>query len=111
MHFFADDLSVNKVATQSTTATPPTNDPNRYVAGKAVDRDITTCMTTQPVGPTSPAKTVWWRVDLGGVYNIYSVNILFKNYLGYGIFYLIDKNEQYTSGCISDTYLTKENVS
>lgn len=26
---------------------------------------------------------VWWRVDLGRVYNIYSINILFKNYEGY----------------------------
>ena len=70
---------------QSTTATPPTNDPNRYVAGNAVDRDITTCMRTETIGSNSPDKTVWWKVDLGGVYNIYSVNILFKNYNGYGI--------------------------
>uniref|UniRef100_A0A8W8NPB9 EGF-like domain-containing protein n=1 Tax=Magallana gigas TaxID=29159 RepID=A0A8W8NPB9_MAGGI len=27
---------------------------------------------------------VWWKVDLGGVYNIYSINILFKNYDGSG---------------------------
>ena len=86
VHLFADDLSVNKVATQSTTVPPPNNDPSKYAAGKAVDRDITTCMRTQPIGPTSPYKTVWWKVDLGGVYNIYSVNILFKNYDGYGIF-------------------------
>ena len=36
-------------------------------------------MRAKPIGPTSPEKTVWWRVDLGGLYNIYSVNILFKN--------------------------------
>ena len=32
-------------------------------------------------------KTVWWKVDLGGVYNIYSVNILFKNYDGVGMYH------------------------
>ena len=78
-----DDLSKNKVATQSTTAVSPTD---VFVASKAVDRDITTCMRTILIGVNSPEKTVWWRVDLGGVYNIYSVNILFKNYNGYGIF-------------------------
>mgnify|MGYP003692496645 CR=1 FL=1 len=43
-------------------------------------------MRTEAIGPTSPYKTVWWKVDLGGVYNIYSVNILFKNYIGYGMY-------------------------
>ena len=50
-----------------------------------MDRDITTCMRADPIGFNSPYKKVWWRVDLGGVYNIYSVNILFKNYDGLGI--------------------------
>ena len=44
-------------------------------------------MRTGPIGPNSPYKTAWWKVDLGGVYNIYSVNILFKNYDGYGMYY------------------------
>ena len=78
-------MSKNKVATQSQTCQPPQQNSNIYVAGNAVDRDITTCMRTNVIGTTSPYKTVWWRVDLGGVYNIYSVNILFKNYDGYGI--------------------------
>ena len=42
-------------------------------------------MRTESIGQNNPYKTVWWKVDLGGVYNIYSVNILFKNYDGYGI--------------------------
>ena len=29
---------------------------------------------------------MWWKVDLGGVYNIYSVSIRFKNYIGKGTF-------------------------
>ena len=86
VHLFSDDLSLNKVATQSTTATPPRTAPNRYAAGNAVDGDIRTCMRTEEIGTNSPDKTVWWKVDLGGVYNIYSVNILFLNYDGYGIF-------------------------
>ncbi|XP_078329598.1 uncharacterized protein LOC111116561 [Crassostrea virginica] len=42
-----------------------------------------TCMRTDTIGGNSPYLAVWWKVDLGGVYNIYSVNILFKNYDGY----------------------------
>ena len=81
---YTDDLSKYKVATQSTTALSSTN---RFVASNAVDRDITTCMRTNPIGLNDPEKTVWWKVDLGGVYNIYSVNLLFKNYDGFGIFF------------------------
>ena len=81
-----DDLSKNKVANQSETYAAPGSDVHKYVAGNALDRDITTCMRTDAIGLTSPDKTVWWRVDLGGVYNIYSVNIQFKKYEGYGIF-------------------------
>ena len=78
-------MSKNKVATQSTTYTSGSS-VLQYVAGNAMDRDITTCMRTDVIGPNSPDETLWWKVDLGGVYNIYSVNILFKNYDGYGIY-------------------------
>ncbi|XP_078329602.1 uncharacterized protein LOC111116888 [Crassostrea virginica] len=78
-----DDLSRNKFATQSTTYPHGRNDPNTYVAGNAVDRNITTCMMTIDIGLGSSEKTVWWRVDLGGVYNIYSVNVLFRSYESY----------------------------
>lgn len=44
-------------------------------------------MRTIVIGITSDDKMVWWKVDLGGVYNIYSINILFKNYDGYGMHY------------------------
>ena len=70
-----DDLSINKVATQSKTALPT----NAFTASNAVDRDIATCMRTEGIGFTNPDKSMWWKVDLGGVYNIYSVNVLFKN--------------------------------
>ena len=43
-------------------------------------------MKTDVIGENSPDQTVWWKVDLGGVYGIYSVNILFKNYDGYGMY-------------------------
>lgn len=42
-------------------------------------------MRTNPIGGPSPYKTVWWKVDLGGVYNTYNIIVLFKNYDGYGI--------------------------
>ena len=78
---FKDDLSHNKNASQSHTASG-----TGYGAENAVDGNTATCMRTKQIGPNSPDKTVWWRVDLGGVYNIYSVNILFKNYDGYGMY-------------------------
>ena len=84
--FFAviDDLSKQKYATQSTTATGIYD---LYKAGNAVDRDINTCMRSEVIGQSEQIKdkTVWWKVDLGGVYNIYSVNILFRKYEGQGI--------------------------
>ena len=79
---------MNKVATQSTTAVGPTD---AFRAGNAVDRDITTCMRTGDIGTNSQYKTVWWKVDLGGVYNIYSINILFKNYDNRGNVGLINR--------------------
>ena len=80
------DMSDQKPATQSTTY-PGSYD--NYKAGNAVDGNTATCMRTDIIGPNSPDKTVWWKVDLGGVYNIYSVNILFRNYNGEGMFLLI----------------------
>nr|XP_022312538.1 multiple epidermal growth factor-like domains protein 10 isoform X2 [Crassostrea virginica] len=76
--FAYDDLSHNKDASQSHTVKG-----TGFGAENAVDGNTATCMRTEPIGPNSPDKTVWWKVDLGGVYNIYSVNILFKNYDGY----------------------------
>lgn len=77
-----DDLSNNKVATQSH------NFPGHiYGASLAVDRDATTCMRTNSIGQNSFYRTMWWKVDLGGLYSIYSITILFKNYEGYGTFF------------------------
>ena len=76
-----DDLSDHRNATQSTTHQGA---PDQYKAGNAVDRDVTTCMRTIPIGQNSPDKTVWWKVDLGEIYSIYNVSIRFKNYDGYG---------------------------
>ena len=79
---FKDDLSYKKDASQSHTASGP-----GYGAENAVDGNTATCMRTVDISQNSPYKTVWWKVDLGGVYNIYSVNILFKNYDGYGMYH------------------------
>ncbi|XP_052693428.1 LOW QUALITY PROTEIN: teneurin-4-like [Crassostrea angulata] len=73
-----DDLSYNKSTTQSHTYLG-----TNYVADNAVDRNSTTCMRTLYIGRNSPDKTLWWKVDLGGVYNIYGVNVLFKSYEGW----------------------------
>ena len=83
-HIFEEDLSWNKDVEQSSTYSNVNYD--LYKAGNAVDRDITTCTRTGPIGLASPNQTVWWKVDLGGVYNIYSVKIVFKNYPDYGTY-------------------------
>lgn len=57
-----------------------------YSPMNAVDRNYETCMRTDQVGLYSPLKMSWWRVDLGGVYNIYRITILFKNYDGFGLY-------------------------
>lgn len=74
-----DNLSYHKTATQSKTYP---GDETLYGAGNAVDRNTLTCMRTISIGTSSPDKTVWLKVDMGGVYSIYSINILFKNYEG-----------------------------
>lgn len=73
--YSTDEISLNKVATQS-----HTHKGDSYPAHNAVDRNTRTCMSTRDIGTSSNNKTVWWKVDLGGVYSIYSVTILFKNY-------------------------------
>lgn len=76
-----DDLSYNKEATQSHTYVGL----DKYAASSAVDGNTLTCMRAQGIGHTSPDKTVWWKVDLGKVFSIYSIAILFWNYDGYGV--------------------------
>lgn len=81
LQYFTDDLSQNKVATQSQTEPDP-----KFYAHNAVDRDSLSCMRPKPIGLNNPDERVWWKVDLGRVYNIYSINILFKNYDGFGMY-------------------------
>lgn len=57
-----------------------------YEARNAIDRNTSTCMRTDAIGPTAPYKHMWWKVDLGAVYSIYSINILFKNYNSFGMY-------------------------
>ena len=49
-------------------------------AENAVDRNFSTCTRTKSMGTNSPEKKVWWKVDLGALHNIHSVQIMFKNY-------------------------------
>lgn len=76
-----DDISHNKIAIQSHTFTG-----DGYDATNAVDGNIATCTRTKEIGPNSPDKTVWWKVDFGELINVYRINILFKNYNGYGVY-------------------------
>lgn len=57
-------------------------------------------MRTDPLGEHDPAKETWWKVDLLKVSNIYSISILFKNYIGYGMYIFIALNDLlFTSSC------------
>lgn len=78
-----DDLSSNAVASQSPIF--PSVHYNLYKANNALDRNTSTCMRTDAIGPNSPYKYTWWKVDLGGMYSIYSINILFRNYANIGM--------------------------
>lgn len=42
------------------------------------------CMRINEIGRIVFYKILWWKVDFGGLRNIYSINILFKNYIGLG---------------------------
>lgn len=43
-------------------------------------------MRMQAIGPTSSEQSMWWKVDLGGFYNVYRITIMFKNYEEYPSF-------------------------
>lgn len=49
----------------------------QYAARNAVDGD-TKCSNAQQIGLRSPWKDMWWKVDLGGVYSIYSISLQFN---------------------------------
>lgn len=38
------------------------------------------------IGSSASRKHTWWKVDLGAVYNIYSIDILFKDYEQFGMY-------------------------
>jgi hypothetical protein len=80
-HWFLllDDLSKDKDAIQSKTRLcSPTS---QCLAKNAVDRIYSTCMNADAFGILTPYKTMWWSVDLGAVYSIYSINVVFKDYV------------------------------
>ncbi|XP_056003693.1 multiple epidermal growth factor-like domains protein 11 [Ostrea edulis] len=75
-----DDLSKGKIASQSSTWECNVQTcANLYLASNAVDGDTTTCSRSKWIGPSAPDKTMWWKVDLGAIYSIHSIAILFKD--------------------------------
>lgn len=88
MPFLTDDLSFKAVASQSPLL-PFHSSYYSYEARNAVDRNTTTCMRTDDIGTHAIYGFKWWKVDLGGVYNIYSIDILFKNYNTFGIYFTL----------------------
>lgn len=89
----SDDLSFQAFSSQSP-AFPSPMSYYLYDARCAVDRNTSTCMRTDDIGLQSPHKFTWWKVDLGGVYNIYSIQILFKDYESFGMYVIANKNSE-----------------
>lgn len=83
MYISTDDLSFKAVASQSPIYPGPSY---LYEASNALDRNTATCMRTDLIGENSEPKTTWWKVDLGGMYSIYSISLLFKNYDNLGMY-------------------------
>lgn len=83
MPVLTDDLSFQAFASQSPEYTGLSSS-TMYYASNAVDRNTATCTRTDDIGRQSPHKSTWWKIDLGGVYNIFSIQILFKNYDNFG---------------------------
>lgn len=79
---FEDNLSNNKLATQSLTYPGPSTG-----ARNAVDKNQATCTRQNDIGLSSLHKTVWWKVDLGDIHNIHSISIFFKTYDGFGMYF------------------------
>lgn len=76
LFLFLDDLSYKKIATQL----PIYQRNYKYEANNALDRNMTTCMRTQAIGLSSSNNSMWWKVDLGGWYNVYRITIMFRSY-------------------------------
>lgn len=81
LSIFTDNLCLKKVASRAHSYA----DFTYYNASNAVDGNTETCIRTDPIGLTDPEETVWWKVDRGREYSIYSINILFKSYKNYGL--------------------------
>lgn len=84
-----DDLSFQALASQSPNF-PTSSSYHWYEARNAIDRNTDTCMRTDGIGlgVSAPNKHTWWKVDLGAVYNIHSISILFKDYGDFGMYVL-----------------------
>ncbi|XP_061170708.1 receptor-type tyrosine-protein phosphatase epsilon-like [Saccostrea echinata] len=74
------DLSREKATSQTLTWPCPHREcKDQYISKNAVDRDKDTCTRQSVIGGRSEDKTGRWKVDLGAIYSIYSINILFKD--------------------------------
>lgn len=82
-----DDLSFQVLASQSPIYTSSSSH-HWYEARNAIDRNTDTCMRTDGIGASAPSKHTWWKVDLGAVYSVYSISILFKDYGNLGMYVL-----------------------
>ncbi|XP_061170724.1 protein draper-like [Saccostrea echinata] len=74
------DLAHGKTSYQTLSAPLDPQDPTRFISSNAVDRDPSSCTRNYEIGRTSPHTSVLWRVNLGDIYSIYSIRILFKDY-------------------------------
>lgn len=55
-----------------------------FDVNNVVDGNLVICMRICLIGICEFDCIMWWKVDFGWVYIIYSINIMFKSYDGYG---------------------------
>lgn len=46
-----------------------------FEVSNVIDGNIVMCMWIDIIGDNVLYKIVWWKVDFGGVYSIYSINV------------------------------------
>ncbi|XP_061185212.1 protein jagged-1b-like [Saccostrea echinata] len=108
------DISRNKRTNQSATRACITDAcKNFYLSSNAVDRNETTCSGIKVIGEGTSLKEVWWNVDLGDFYSIYSISVHFKEVLnkedrqkgrfaGFSLYLSKSENRDNNSLCYKD---------
>ncbi|XP_061170695.1 uncharacterized protein LOC133180136 [Saccostrea echinata] len=79
--------------------------PQFHAAVNAVDRNNNSCTTTRKIGSATPYRESWWMVDLGDIYSVFRIRILFKDYgedFGFSLYLSNSSNKDEGYMCYKD---------